>query len=353
MNVRHHNSKGRRYLGTIRLWHVEKLGKDSLFNCAKTSMSSKLIAGDNDFFAILEINILKARGKSARDSFLMNGYASNIGHAAQGMPLRFLDPKRLSSSSASTATTATSSSSTSSLAVGFDEDFDGDITHHSPTQVLKNFNEIRLLRIELPNGDNGSIPDSFYTNGGLKLYIIWTISSLIAACATRHPRQLVAHGRRWPGGEAAKGEATINVIGIEEDSCPGAQHEALLNFKLFSGLPWLSKDGNLALSVQNHIENSQEESSVEGVVEKLDYKLNGSQKVMENNNNNELWNCCYCTILSSLDIQQLAIIHPAPPLTLPEHSDYVTCLAVAKKCQNDRNLFILGKNQPMWRLMKE
>ncbi|KHN48061.1 T-complex protein 1 subunit alpha [Glycine soja] len=89
---------------------VEKLGKDSLINCAKTSMSSKLIAGDSDFFAILVvdavqavkmtnargevkypikgINILKAHGKSARDSFLMNGYALNTGRAAQGMPLR-------------------------------------------------------------------------------------------------------------------------------------------------------------------------------------------------------------------------------------------------------------------------
>ncbi|KAG2693761.1 hypothetical protein I3760_08G111100 [Carya illinoinensis] len=32
---------------------VEKLGKDSLTNCAKTSMSLKLIAGDSDFFANL------------------------------------------------------------------------------------------------------------------------------------------------------------------------------------------------------------------------------------------------------------------------------------------------------------
>ncbi|KAF7840415.1 T-complex protein 1 subunit alpha [Senna tora] len=89
---------------------VEKLGKDSLINCAKTSMSSKLIAGDSDFFAnlvvdavqavkmtnargevkypIKGINILKAHGKSARDSYLMNGYALNTGRAAQGMPLR-------------------------------------------------------------------------------------------------------------------------------------------------------------------------------------------------------------------------------------------------------------------------
>ncbi|XP_071721643.1 F-box protein At5g46170-like [Rutidosis leptorrhynchoides] len=130
------------------------------------------------------------------------------------------------------------SSSSSSLSVGSEDDDGGEldqggVTHHSPTQVLKNFNEIKLLRIELPSGelttddgvllkwrasfgstldhcvilgaasvinkndtntaidggnggdDNGIIPDSFYTNGGLKLRVVWTISSLIAASA-RH-----------------------------------------------------------------------------------------------------------------------------------------------------------------------
>ncbi|KAL3596645.1 hypothetical protein D5086_008282 [Populus alba] len=127
-----------------------------------------------------------------------------------------------------------------SLSVATDDDTELDqagVTHHSPTQVLKNFNEIRFLRIELPSGelgiddgvllkwradfgstldncvilgaasvitnnkiscamqqenaaaadddDNGSIPESFYTNGGLKLRVVWTISSLIAASA-RH-----------------------------------------------------------------------------------------------------------------------------------------------------------------------
>ncbi|GAV75028.1 F-box-like domain-containing protein [Cephalotus follicularis] len=137
--------------------------------------------------------------------------------------------------------------SSSGLCVGSEDDGEmdqGGVTHHSPTQVLKNFNEIRFLRIELPNGelgtddgvllkwradfgstldncvilgavsvlhnasskisdngfdgfcasnnnnagvvdDNGSIPESFYTNGGLKLRVVWTISSLIAASA-RH-----------------------------------------------------------------------------------------------------------------------------------------------------------------------
>ncbi|XP_055817509.1 T-complex protein 1 subunit alpha [Solanum dulcamara] len=89
---------------------VDKLGKDSLINCAKTSMSSKLIADDSDFFAnmvveavqavkmtnvrgeikypIKGINLLKAHGKSAKDSYLLKGYALDTGRAAQGMPLR-------------------------------------------------------------------------------------------------------------------------------------------------------------------------------------------------------------------------------------------------------------------------
>ncbi|KAL5977451.1 hypothetical protein ACLOJK_021798 [Asimina triloba] len=126
----------------------------------------------------------------------------------------------------------------------------GDVSHHSPTEVLKNFNEIRRLRIELPGGelgiddgvllkwkadfgstldscvilgassvlspgtagaavatkasvslddqaicvggeDNGSIPESFYTNGGLKLRVVWTISSLIAASARHYLLQQI------------------------------------------------------------------------------------------------------------------------------------------------------------------
>jgi hypothetical protein len=117
-----------------------------------------------------------------------------------------------------------------------------DVSHHSPSEVLRSFKELRRLRIELPSGElgvedgvmlkwkadfgstlgscvilgatsasptsdgkdavgtplsahgvhgepedgSGNIPESFYTtNEGLKLRVLWTISSLIAA-ATRH-----------------------------------------------------------------------------------------------------------------------------------------------------------------------
>ena len=34
------------------------------------------------------MNILKAHGQSAKDSYLLNGYALDMGRAAQGMPIR-------------------------------------------------------------------------------------------------------------------------------------------------------------------------------------------------------------------------------------------------------------------------
>ncbi|KAG4195914.1 hypothetical protein ERO13_A06G138800v2 [Gossypium hirsutum] len=155
---------------------------------------------------------------------------------------QFLGPKR---SLLDETLSAPSTSSSVGRAADDDDPEMGQtgVTHHSPTQVLRNFNEIRFLRIELPSGelgiddgvllkwradfgstldnciilgaasvindvhsqvpeygndgfcsnncitgngdDNGSIPESFYTNGGLKLRVVWTISSLIAASA-RH-----------------------------------------------------------------------------------------------------------------------------------------------------------------------
>ncbi|KAI3939426.1 hypothetical protein MKW98_022294 [Papaver atlanticum] len=164
---------------------------------------------------------------------------------------QFLGPRKSSSSSSSSSSSISGGvggNGGNGTLINDDEEMEsGGVTHHSPTQVLKNFNEIRRLRIELPSGelgiddgvllkwradfgstldnclilgassiidppkpasafsllqenllhggaaaaaaaaieDDGSIPESFYTNGGLKLRVVWTISSLIAASA-RH-----------------------------------------------------------------------------------------------------------------------------------------------------------------------
>ena len=84
---------------------VESLGQEALMNAARTAMSSKIVGADADFYArivvdavkavktsnsqgqvrypVKAINILKAHGKSTRDSSLLDGYALNLGRAAQ------------------------------------------------------------------------------------------------------------------------------------------------------------------------------------------------------------------------------------------------------------------------------
>ncbi len=86
---------------------IETLGEDAILKTAKTSMSSKIVGADSDFFGkmvvdavkavktyndygdarypIRSINILKAHGKSVKESRVINGYALNLGRAAQGM----------------------------------------------------------------------------------------------------------------------------------------------------------------------------------------------------------------------------------------------------------------------------
>jgi T-complex protein 1 subunit alpha len=83
---------------------VDNLGKEVLLNVAKTSMSSKLLGSESNFFAemvvsammnvksvnslgetkypVKNVHILKVHGKSSKESLLVNGYALMAGRSA-------------------------------------------------------------------------------------------------------------------------------------------------------------------------------------------------------------------------------------------------------------------------------
>ncbi|KAF2071563.1 hypothetical protein CYY_007115 [Polysphondylium violaceum] len=99
-----------KYINEFLAQSVDSLSKDFVINIAKTSMSSKIIGDDSDFFSkivveamnrvksidykgdvkypVNAINILKAHGKSAKESTLVEGYALNCTVASEGMPKR-------------------------------------------------------------------------------------------------------------------------------------------------------------------------------------------------------------------------------------------------------------------------
>jgi len=94
---------------------VDSLGKACIINAARTSLSSKILSTDPDFFAELAVNalsraktidskgelkyplkavnILKQHGKSARESQLVEGFALNCTVASQQMPRKLKGAK--------------------------------------------------------------------------------------------------------------------------------------------------------------------------------------------------------------------------------------------------------------------
>lgn len=104
-----------RYMNQNIAIKVDQLGRDSLLSIAKTSMSSKVIGSDSDFFAnmvvdamqsvrttnnrnevkypVKAVNVLKAHGKSSLESMFVKGYALNCTVASQAMKTRVTDAK--------------------------------------------------------------------------------------------------------------------------------------------------------------------------------------------------------------------------------------------------------------------
>jgi T-complex protein 1 subunit alpha len=93
---------------------ADTLGRENLINAAKTSMSSKILHAESDFFAELavtavtriktekdgkakypigNIHILKSHGQSSRDTELVDGFALNCSRAAAAMPTKVTDAK--------------------------------------------------------------------------------------------------------------------------------------------------------------------------------------------------------------------------------------------------------------------
>lgn len=98
-----------RYVNEVLAAKVDALGRPALINVARTSLSSKILHNDSELFAgmcvdalqrvksgtgaeakypLKGVNVLKALGKSARESVFVEGFALNCTVAAQAMTKR-------------------------------------------------------------------------------------------------------------------------------------------------------------------------------------------------------------------------------------------------------------------------
>lgn len=103
-----------KYIKSNLVVSTDTLGREVLLNAAKTSMSSKILHSEAEFFADLavtavlrvksekdgkvkypigNIHILKSHGQSSRDSELVDGFALNCSRAAQAMPTKLSNVK--------------------------------------------------------------------------------------------------------------------------------------------------------------------------------------------------------------------------------------------------------------------
>uniref|UniRef100_A0A4W3JVP3 T-complex protein 1 subunit alpha n=1 Tax=Callorhinchus milii TaxID=7868 RepID=A0A4W3JVP3_CALMI len=91
-----------RYINENLTISADELGRECIVNAAKTSMSSKIIGiypflfTDNKgqtCYSTNSINVLKAHGRSQRESTLINGYALNAVVGAQAMTKRIVNAK--------------------------------------------------------------------------------------------------------------------------------------------------------------------------------------------------------------------------------------------------------------------
>ena len=105
-----------KYIKSNLIVQADTLGRENLINAAKTSMSSKILGAESEFFSNLAVNAalkvkvsnksgdkakcpvgnvhtLKSHGQSSLDSELVDGFALNCSKASQGMPSRVVNAK--------------------------------------------------------------------------------------------------------------------------------------------------------------------------------------------------------------------------------------------------------------------